>query len=87
MISGKSYEYNYLLNLIRQNYIFICIVVMLGRGTDKMLKNSKINYELIENYSENIDVNQLYRIIEPSKKLPANEIFPVNDAKKMREAQ
>ena len=38
-------------------------------------------------YSENIDVNQLYNIIQPNKKLSTNEIFPVNDVKKMREAQ
>ena len=61
---------------------------MLPKGTKKSkLKNNFFPNSIAQQYSENIDVNQLYKIIEPAKKLQLHHMCPVNDAKKMREAQ
>ena len=61
---------------------------MLSRGIKKSKpKNHFLPPLVTQQYSENVDINQLYQIIEPAKKLQLHHMCPVNDAKKMREAQ
>ena len=53
----------------------------------KREKKQEVENELMECCSENIDINRLYMMVETGEKLTPNRVYPVNDVKRMREAQ
>ena len=58
---------------------------MLFKGSKKKSeKKQMMTAELNQCYTENMDINRLYKMVETNKKLAPSQMYAVNDVKKMR---